>query len=554
VGAPNAGVVMADIAEDSTTSATLSVVTRRYEGGITHQTHTVSSLGGTPVEALLWGASVAESEIAVHFAGSGEVVDGFTSEGWTAYEIARATDAFALIEAVADVTFTRAPSAAKADFVIGLDTDQLDAYRVLGYFSPPGEPGAGTGNMNGAQWDRFPGGDLERGGTGFVVFTHEILHGLGLAHPHDEGGTSAVMRGVSYPFGDFGDGDLNQGLYTTMSYNTGWNTGDVGTFGALSGDWGYEAGPMALDIAALQALYGANLATRTGDDTYLLPDLNGNGTAWQAIWDAGGTDTIAYDGWRDAVIDLRAATLAYGPGGGGYLSAARSVAGGFTIAHGVVIENARTGGGNDMLFGNDADNILFTGRGNDTAYGGDGADRITAHRGRDAIFGGEGDDWVSAGTGNDTLKGNAGDDTLMAGRGNDTIHGQSGDDTIFGRKGRDAIRGGEGNDTINAGPGNDRVFGGAGNDTITLGFGQDTFVFRFGDGHDRVTDFRLARDHLLLDEALLAGRPLDTLPDLAVREGENLRLTFDSGESLLFNGVTNAERLIDAITLDSFFG
>ncbi|MAM63332.1 M10 family metallopeptidase C-terminal domain-containing protein [Maritimibacter sp. UBA3975] len=513
---------------------------------------TVASLGGTPAEALLWGSQVADTDIAVHFAGAGTLVDGITSEGWTPYEIDRAMAAFARIEAVTNVTFSRTASASAADFTIGLDTDELEAFRVLGYFSPPGAPGAGTGTMNGAQWDRLPGGDLERGGAGFVVFTHEMLHGLGLAHPHDTGGTSTQMRGVTYAFGDFGSAALNQGLYTTMSYNSGWNAGDVGTYGALSGDWGYEAGPMALDIAALQALYGANLSTRTGDDTYLLPELNAVGTAWEAIWDASGTDTIAYDGWRDAVIDLRAATLDYGPGGGGHLSAARAIAGGFTIAQGVVIENARTSGGNDLLIGNAADNTLFSGRGNDTAFGGDGADRITAHRGRDQIFGGTGDDWVSGGRGNDTLKGNAGDDMLMAGRGNDTIHGQAGDDTIMGRKGRDSIRGGDGDDTISAGPGNDMVYGGQGDDTVTLGFGQDTFVFRMGDGQDTLTDFLPARDSLRLDQDLLAGQPLDTVLATATQQGNALALTFASGESLLFLGITDADRLADAITLDSF--
>ncbi len=39
-----------------------------------------------------------------------------------------------------------------------------------------------------------------------------------------------------------------------------------------------------------------------------------------------------------AVIDLRAATLRYEEGGGGFVSAVNGIAGGFTIAAGVVIE------------------------------------------------------------------------------------------------------------------------------------------------------------------------------------------------------------------------
>ena len=34
---------------------------------------------------------------------------------------------------------------------------------------------------------------------------HEVLHGLGLAHPHDTGGTSTVMQGVRSDFDDYGD-------------------------------------------------------------------------------------------------------------------------------------------------------------------------------------------------------------------------------------------------------------------------------------------------------------------------------------------------------------
>ena len=48
---------------------------------------------------------------------------------------------------------------------------------------------------------------------------------------------------------------------------------------------------MLYDIAALQARFGANMTTRTGNDVYNGP--NGN---IQAIWDAGGVDTISGSG------------------------------------------------------------------------------------------------------------------------------------------------------------------------------------------------------------------------------------------------------------------
>ena len=65
-------------------------------------------------------------------------------------------------------------------------------------------------------------------------------------------------------------------------------------------------------------------------------------------------------------IDLRAATLADGdPNAGGFLSQQTDVAGGFTIANGVVIENAIGGNGNDTLIGNNAANRLEGGAGDD---------------------------------------------------------------------------------------------------------------------------------------------------------------------------------------------
>ena len=94
---------------------------------------------------------------------------------------------------------------------------------------------------------------------------------------------------------------------------------------------------MAFDISILQSLYGANMTTATGDNIYMLPDQNQVGTMWTSIWDAGGTDELQYQGARDIVIDLRAATLLYEVGGGGWVSSASGIGGGYTIANGVRI-------------------------------------------------------------------------------------------------------------------------------------------------------------------------------------------------------------------------
>ena len=102
------------------------------------------------------------------------------------------------------------------------------------------------------------------------------------------------------------------------------------------------------------------MSTRTGDDVYDLPLTNTIGTGWSSIWDAGGIDTISGAGSTTSVtIDLRAATLIKGAaGGGGFISQAGLIGGGFTIAKGVVVENAIGGSRNDRLVGNSSANVL----------------------------------------------------------------------------------------------------------------------------------------------------------------------------------------------------
>ena len=111
----------------------------------------------------------------------------------------------------------------------------------------------------------------------------------------------------------------------------------------------------AIDIAALQHLYGAR-AHNAGNDVYRFSDDVDANRGYTTIWDTGGSDTIVYEGSSAAKIDLRAATLKAEIGGGGWLSTSETLTGGVTIANGVSIEKAKGGAGDDILIGNDGAN------------------------------------------------------------------------------------------------------------------------------------------------------------------------------------------------------
>lgn len=267
--------------------------------------------------------------------------------------------------------------------VLGIDTS--------GMFEVPDGSKAGLNTLNGyfntshADWSNFT-----VGGSGFELLMHELGHSVGLAHPHDGGGGASPkpypgINMIEKDWRDMGDNNLNQGIWSTMSYNDGWlKTAEGAATGlapAADKSYGYQATPMAFDVSALQFLYGANMQYHTGDDTYALNQSNAVGTAWHCIWDAGGIDTISNAGANLACrIDLREAPLTNNPNGGGYVSSDQSIAGGFTIANGAVIENAVGGTAADTLIGNIVQNLLRGNAGNDGLDGGANID-IAAYSG-----------------------------------------------------------------------------------------------------------------------------------------------------------------------------
>lgn len=211
----------------------------------------------------------------------------------------------------------------------------------------------------------------DKGSVNYAIFIHELGHAMGLKHPHD--GDPRLPAAT------------DSGFFTHMSYN-----------GASSPEWGQQL----YDLAALQSIYGANTTYNNGDTVYDSSYWRGSFNVVDAIWDAGGNDTIdASDQITSATFDLR-------PGGFNMLGQTGSI----SIAFGVEMENAIGTQFADSFTGNELANRLVGGGGNDTfeGYGGD-----------DMLMGGAGNDTYTYKMfdGNDTINEDfgAGRDTIQLG-------------------------------------------------------------------------------------------------------------------------------------------
>jgi len=445
--------------------------------------------GANPwIDALVmdgaWGPSYGTPNITVFFDQGSDPFGGYwigNSYSWQSYEIAAFEEAFAIYESFIDIEFTVLSFANSISNPANIHYWLLNDTQIggsLGWHEVPnnayGDPLFSAMNFQGTGWDAA---GLAQGGYGFETIIHELGHGIGLAHPHDGGGDEDgnLFPGVTAAFDDFGDYNLNQGVYTIMSYNSGWVLHPDGALNPLSADnYGWDGTPMALDIAALQETYGPNTTYASGNDVYILPEVNASGTFFSSIWDTGGVDRIsAADFVVSVEINLNDASLLPEEGGGGFISWADGIYGGYTIANGVIIENATGGKANDVIIGNEANNNISGGSGADQIEGGDGYDTLSGNNGSDFLYGGAGNDTINGMNGADTMYGGDGDDVMNGAVSGDTMYGEAGDDTLSGGAGGDALYGGADNDILTGAGGIDDLWGGDGDDTLSGGTQSD---------------------------------------------------------------------------------
>ena len=190
-------------------------------------------------------------------------------------------------------------------------------------------------------------------------------------------------------------------------------------------------------------------------------------------------------------------------------------------------------------------------------FGADGNDVLLGGAGNDQLYGGAGDDWLDGGPGADYMAGGAGNDVYVVDDPGDVVDesapGSGGVDTVISSitytlpdgvenlklVGSDDINGtgndldnflvgNDGNNILIGGAGNDVFDSGAGDDIMIGGEGSDIYLWRTGDGNDRIIE-----DGLATDVDIVELKDLNASDAIFTRNGFDLIITNSiTGETL----------------------
>jgi Ca2+-binding RTX toxin-like protein len=265
--------------------------------------------------------------------------------------------AMQLYTEVSGVQFQESADVNVADINFGFRIGTTNGGGSAGY---PNGTGGGL-NVGHVSWEPT----MVAGTYSLNLLLHELGHGVGLAHPGNYNGDTAVYADSDH----YNDSDQ----YTNMSY---WSETYTGASFSQLATLGLH------DILATQMEYGINWSSRSSDTIYGYNatagsnsyDFSFDNTMAFSIWDGGGTDMLDFSGFSGAtVIDLRQ---------GGFSSTGLETYN-VSIAYGAVVENATGGIGNDRMMGNSTTNVLSGGAGSDVIFGGSETNAVASVDQRD---------------------------------------------------------------------------------------------------------------------------------------------------------------------------
>ncbi|OYX43811.1 MAG: hypothetical protein B7Z02_07575 [Rhodobacterales bacterium 32-67-9] len=390
----------------------------------------------------------------------------------------------------------------------------------------------------------FDGDDLITGGQEEDQFIggagNDTLDGGGPQDPTNQDDLNFVWDSLNYDdeyWQAVNAGVMAQGVVVNLATGVATDTyGDTDT------------------VIEIERVYGTPLADSiTGSDADEAFDPHGGadtidgGAGWDSLhyhltdgYYGGGTSgisiqfsaTVAGDG---TVIDpLGDTDVFFG------IEAVRGTLYDDTFAGGVGTQQFRGYDGSDMFDGGAG--FAIVAYHDDANYGGNGGISfdlsITDAQGFASVTDGFGNadklrniDQIRGTGSTDDMRGDAADNTFLGDAGDDYLAGAGGIDNLVGGLGDDTLDGGADGDALNGNAGMDILTGGTGDDTLAGGLDSDQFIFFAGDGADRIDDFEVGLDHLVL----VGGLTVTGLSESDVNGDGGLDTTVDlsSGDSIV---------------------